>query len=272
MENKNTLLFVEPRIFENCTLLLNHYVYVLGNNWRYIFYCGKNTKQYWENSKINTIYELRELDVSDFTSPGLYSDFMKQESLWESLTGEFVLTAQMDTWITNNYGYTIDDFIKLNKSFIGGNMCYRYIETYYREQIQFENDNFNGGLSLRKRKDMLDVIKNFPPQKTSDDKDLLSRNIYTDAEDVYFTIGCYKLGLQLGDNDLCTHFAVHTVFKKTFFGIHKPHKIIENELIEHIPMLYTLNPCLNPSIQIFNNNDFNENHNSTIIIDEESYF
>lgn len=247
MENKNTVLFIEPRIHERTTKILNYYVSVIGKNWNYVFYCGKNTKKYWEKSDLNKIYELRELDVVNFNTEDLYSDFMKQKKLWESLYGEFVLTMQIDTWITNDYGYTIDDFIKLNKSFIGGNMSYHYIETYIREDICFEYDNFNGGLSLRKRKDMIKIINSFPPQKTSSNPDLINRNIFTDAEDVYFLLGCYKLGLPLGDDEDSSHFTVHTVFKEKFWGIHKPHKTIEDDLIKHYPKVYYLNPYIDPN-------------------------
>jgi hypothetical protein len=43
--NKNTLLFVEPRIIDETELVLNHFVNVLGEeNCHYVFYCGKGTK------------------------------------------------------------------------------------------------------------------------------------------------------------------------------------------------------------------------------------
>jgi hypothetical protein len=244
MEKKNTVLFVEPRIFKKCPEILNHFVYILGNDWEYIFYCGKGTIKYWENTDLNNIYELRELDVENFQSEDLYSDFMKQKKLWESLSGDYVLTAQLDTWITNDYGYTIDDFIKLNKSFIGGNMSYPWFELSQREGIKFEYKNFNGGLSLRNRLDMLKVINHFPPQKTSNNSDVLTRNIHTDAEDIYFILGCYKLGLPIGDDEESSHFAVHTIFKTNFFGIHKPCNEIKNVLENHYHNIYYLNPYL----------------------------
>jgi hypothetical protein len=241
---KNTVLFVEPRVFKKCPDILNQFVNILGTNWEYIFYCGKGTLSYWENTNIHKIYEIRELDVNNFPTEDLYSDFMKQKSLWESLSGEYVLTAQMDTWITNDFGYTIDDFIKLNKSFIGGNMSYPWFELSQREGIDFNYKNFNGGLSLRNRLDMLKVINHFPPEKTSINNDVLTRNIHTDAEDIYFVLGCYKLGLPIGNDEKSSHFAIHTIFKEQFFGIHKPGKEIENILQEHYHNIYLLNPYL----------------------------
>ena len=241
--NRNTVLFVEPRVYEECPSVLNHFVNTLGEGWNYVFYCGKGTKQHWEKSSLNKIYEIRELDVDNFTSPDLYSDFMKQRSLWESLYGEFVLTTQMDTWISNDYGHTIYDFICLNKSFIGGNMNYDWYELYYREKIYPKYKNFNGGLSLRKRNYMLRIINAFPPVKTVvSGKDAIKCTLHSDAEDVYFVLGCYKLGLPLGNNEFCSRFCVSGYMTNTFFGIHKPWRDVGTELIKKIPDLKEKNP------------------------------
>lgn len=261
---KNTVLFVEPRVYSNATKVLNYYVDILGDTeWVYVYYCGKNTKTYWENSDLNKIYEIRELDVEDFKKPSMYSDFMKQKELWESLAGEFVLTTQLDTWIFPDNGYTINDFIKLNKSYIGGNMNYFWNETFIRDKIKFNHNNFNGGLSLRKREDMLKIIGWFPPHPTSNDNYLI-RNQFSDAEDVYFTLGCYKLGLPLGDDEYCSHFAVHYLFKDKFFGLHKPDRRIMKEINELYPNINATNPHLHlyklvkvakcPDVYLLNNN------------------
>ena len=215
----NTALIVEPRILDNMVSILNHFVNILGNEWNYVFYCGNNSKKYWETTELDKIYEIRELDVINFDNSSKYSDFMKSKELWESLSGIFVLTFQLDTWILNDSKYTIDYFIQLNKSFIGGNMAYNWIPLL-REGITFEYYNFNGGLSLRKRLDMIKVIDTFQPKKTIEYPN--SHSLETDAEDVYFVIGCYLLGLPLGDDEPSTHFSLHTAITEEFFGIHQP--------------------------------------------------
>jgi hypothetical protein len=244
MNNNNTVVFVEPRIFEHAPIILNHFVDILGLNWNYIFYCGKNTKSYWEHTFLHKIYQIRELDVDNFPEPKYYSDFMKQKHLWESLYGEFVLTAQLDTWITKNNGYNIYDFIRLDKSYIGGNMCYEWPELFPRDNFKFEYRNFNGGLSLRKRNDMIKVIDAFPPQTTSSANNVFNRNLYTDAEDVYFTLGCCKLGLPIGNDEISSHFAIHSIFKDKFFGIHQPLNEVKTCISNCYPDLNYINPYL----------------------------
>lgn len=234
--NKNTILLIEPRITDDIIFILNNTYKKLGNdNWAYVFYCGKNSKSYWENRLPNFI-ELRELNVCDFKNTENYSDFCKKKDLWESLYGDFVLTIQVDTWIMNKNPFDIDFFMKLNKSFIGGNMTYEWDELK-RDSIHPNIRNFNGGLSLRKRKDMINIINSFPPLKSNSNKICFE----SDAEDVYFVCGCYKLGYAVGDDELSSHFSLHTIYKKNYFGIHQPNEIVRKKLNETAPFLKYMN-------------------------------
>ena len=224
--NKNTALIIEPRDNKNLPNLIKDFKLKLGSNWKVVFYCGKGLKDKLTQA-IDSDVEIRELDVNNFTSSE-YSDFMKARQLWESLYGNFVLTFQIDAYILNEPPYTIDFFTKMNKSYIGGNMEYIWGEML-REDINPEYRNFNGGLSLRKREHMLNIINTFEPEKTIP----YHTKFHSCAEDVYFTIGCYKLNYLVGDTQECQHFGLHTIFKDKYFGIHKPNK----NLIHTIPGL-----------------------------------
>lgn len=262
MAQKNTVLLIEPRIIDIIPTLIDEYYKHLGDTWNYVFYCGKNTKSYWE-SLLRKNVEIRELDIDNFSQAKLYNDFLKQKSLWESLSGEFILTIQTDTWIVSSPPYTIDYFLNLKKSFIGGNMCYNWNE-HIREDICFQYRNFNGGLSLRRREDMILVIDSFPPKPTSDDY-RTSQCIETDAEDCYFVTGCHLLGLPIGNDEESSHFAVHYIYKDTFFGIHNPKKDVVINLVKNHPDLCGKNPLLHidlPSMKIFYRyTDSNNNKN-----------
>jgi hypothetical protein len=223
---KNTALIVEPRFLEVIPYFINEYYKILGDNWIIVFYCGKGLKQIWEN-KVGflTNLEIRELGVNNFNTLE-YSYFFKQSKLWETLYGDFVLTFQVDSVIKNIEPYTIDNYIKLNKSYIGGNMSYQWSELL-RENINVNYRNFNGGLSLRKRLDMIKIIQTFGIEFTEKE----SKNIKTDSEDVYFTLGCYKLNLPVGDDEFCSHFAVHSIYHNKFFGVHNSNYLSKKQLL-----------------------------------------
>lgn len=239
----NTALIIEPRDMRRLPLIINHFLFTLGEKWKIVFYCGKGLRSKWI-SMVNREVEIRELSCDNFTAHE-YSDFLKKKVLWELLYGDFVLVFQTDAWIMNESPYTIDYFVNKNKSYIGGNMCYKWYQLDFRSPFC----NYNGGLSLRKRNDMLRIIEAFPPKKTaetipdeSQELQLLSKNdeIGILGEDVYFVKGCYLLNLPLGDSDEeCNHFALHTIFYTSAFGVHKPSWFVKQELIKTYPEIQT---------------------------------
>lgn len=233
--NKNTILLIEPRYKKEIILILANTFNKLGTSWNYVFYCGKSFLNTWKEELSNFI-EIRPLENDNFENTRLYSDFFKKKELWESLYGDFILTIQLDTWIMNLEPYNIDFFINLNKSFIGGNMEYTW---GYFDKINLTHNirNFNGGLSLRKKLDMISVITNFPPLNTLDDRS----DFLTEHEDVYFTNGCIKLNFPVGDDNESSHFSLHTIYKDKYFGIHQPNECIIKQLKNTNPYLIYLN-------------------------------
>jgi hypothetical protein len=220
----NTVLLVEPRRLWYIKELLKQYQDVLGNM-NYVFFCGKNSLDYWKKELKDLKYkiDLYSLPVDNMTA-NEYNNFMKRKDLWMYLKGNYVLVIQADTWINpdKNNKKNLNYFINLEKSYIGGNFCHVWNELK-RENINYEYTNFNGGLSLRNRLDMIKVIDTFPPENTSSS----SQRLETDAEDVYFTIGCIKLGLKVSDDYETISFALHdTEYKEGifdhFFGFHQP--------------------------------------------------
>jgi 3,5-epimerase/4-reductase len=239
---KNTMLIVEPRNLPGLASIINKFRATLGKNWNYVFYCGKDSKSYWATTDLYKDVEVRPLDVNNFSHHSDYSDFMKSKRLWESLEGEFVLTTQADCWLINQGKYTIDYFIKKNVSYIAGNMCYGWYELE-RDNINLPHKNLNGGLSLRKRADMLKVIEAYPPTPSAW-SNLHSKSLTADAEDAYFAIGCIKLGLKIGDDEESSHFALHSIYKDDFFGMHQPRKEFSERLNKKFPELKYKNPYL----------------------------
>lgn len=222
--HKNTVLLVEPRILPGLERILAEYMRILGTEkWHYVFYCGRDAIPHWK-TRTDSAVEIRALAVGNFDSSAAYSDFMKQRWLWESLGGEFVLTVQADTWPLGLEPYSLDYFIGLGRSYIGGNMRAEDVwPQLAREGWRPAFHNFNGGLSLRRRADMVRVLENFIPQPTCPDA-VKSACISTDAEDVYFTLGCHALGLPVGDDYDTLFFAIYMIFPagNMAFGIHRP--------------------------------------------------
>jgi FkbM family methyltransferase len=226
---KNTAVIVEPRDIDEVIDVIFDYYKKLNDDWTFVFYCGKNLKRKWSSIFKDINIEIRELNVNNFLSEE-YSDFLKSTEFWESLYGEFVLVFQLDSCIVNQEPYTIDYFMKLDKSYIGGNMYYIWDE-FKRQNINIPYQSFNGGLSLRKRLDMIKVIEKYIPESTV----YPSHNMQSDAEDVYFTVGCYNMGFKIGDDESSQHFSLHCIFYNQFFGCHNLVEEIEQPILNTYP-------------------------------------
>jgi len=234
----NTALILEPRDLKRLPLIINHFHFILGESWKIVFYCGNSMRDKWL-SKVNKEVEIRELPTNNLL-PREYSDLLKSESLWNSLYGDFVLVFQADTWIMNEPPYTIDYFLQMNKAYIGGNMAYRWFEIDFRTPFP----TYNGGLSLRKRSDMLTIIQAYPPLTTHNNPYSPDKSTHPPftamAEDVYFVKGAYLLNLPLGDDsEECFHFAIHTIFYPQAFGVHCPNAHVKHQLIQLYPEVQT---------------------------------
>jgi hypothetical protein len=229
---KNTVLFVEPRNIPHVFVTLDNAYSILKEEWNYVFYCGKSIYHEWK--KIMPSYvDLRQLDSDNWIN-GEYNTFFKQRDLWLSLKGDFVLTIQLDMWLFNDYPYTINYFINQDRSYIGGNMPYAWKE-FISLGIFTQINNFNGGLSLRKRDDMIKIIDYF---------NHINQPIYNNfPEDVFFTVGCYKLGMKTGDEDETSRFAIHCIYYDECFGVHHMwDSNVQNKILNRCPYLLDLNP------------------------------
>lgn len=214
--NKNTALIVEPGFYKHLPFVINDYHKKLDKqNWKIVFYCGRGLKNTWIDLLKNEDIEIRELNSISFSCYE-YWDFLKSKELWETLYGDYVLLFTLNSMIMNQEPHTIDFYMGLNKSYIGANQSYTWPELT-RENIHPRYNNFQGGLSLRKRLDMVKIIDTFGTDKSTQN----SQSLLTDADDVYFTIGCYKLGLSVGDDEICSHFSCHCLLKKNFFGANR---------------------------------------------------
>jgi len=82
----------------------------------------------------------------------------------------------------------------------------------------------NGGLSLRKRDAMLEVIKNFPYDGSN--------------EDVWFCKGLKELGLKIAPREVCDEFSVEACYKLGTLGYHGIHTWLNTDQVNQILTQY----------------------------------
>ena len=203
VSTKHTAVIVEPRMIDHLPQLITKFYNVLKDTFTFKFYCGKNRKKVWLKRLKGIDIQIIELKKDNFTVDD-YNLLLKSKKFYESIKSEYTLIFQHDAWIINTLPITV--FTNLNKSYIGGNMSYKWYELE-RENIFPRYKNFNGGLSLRKTADMIRIIEEYP-------------DTVNYPEDVYFTVGCYRLNLPIGDDEISCMFCNHTYITDKCFGIH----------------------------------------------------
>lgn len=199
--------------------------------WRkLLFFCGKGSSALWRQILApvlppNVTVQLIELPVTSL-SPAGYSDILKSARLWASIDTEWALVVQLDSWAVGSTAArcTLSYFVSQGYALVGGNQQQRHkwkeLPRFLPRGVDPAYLNFNGGLSLRRVPDMRAIVAAFPPRPTVNDS-IFAEDFEEAAEDVYFTVAGYSLGLRMGDDEDAQHFAVHQVAVGDFFGLHK---------------------------------------------------
>ena len=220
-------LFIAPRKLKQVKHNIDNFFNIMENAYLY-FYCGNGLSTHY--SSLVDIYPrliIRELDVSNLDG-NTYSDFMKSRSLWESISGDYVLTIQTDGCLCKKSPYTISDFTMYD--YVGG---YAPQESGWKETRGLHEYSsfqyFNGGFSLRKRQSMIDAIDTYPPQKSVPFKPDNSFETYW--EDLYYTVCLLKMKKKVGLDEYATHFCSHTMYSLPTFCIHKTAAYVNKSIL-----------------------------------------
>ena len=193
-----TGIIIEPRKHKAIKFVLDNFMQNLDNKWNFIFFHGSDNINYVENiinempknqqQRILLInMNIKNLSIND------YNIILSNSDIYKFIPTEMFLIFQTDTMICNN-----------NNNFIESFMLYDYVGApWYNKSIG------NGGLSLRRKSKMLEIIA----EKSR-------RN--GEPEDVYFGNCCKKTKLTKPDFEVAKTFSVENVASNHTFGIHKP--------------------------------------------------
>ena len=221
-----TAVITEPRIHRAWKLVLNNFLTNLDERWDFLIVCGLLNKEFLielietnfkEHKHRITIHQL---NIENFKKDE-YTKFMLEPLIYELIPTETFLTFQLDTLISAKYKDYIYDFIQYD--YVGAPWGHGILVYDYEKMDVLVG---NGGLSLRKKTAMLNIIKN----------DITNTRYENNInEDIFFS----KNIKNIPSVEQAKLFSVETIFSEKSFGIHNCHKWITHEQIykisEHIP-------------------------------------
>jgi hypothetical protein len=202
-----TAIIVEPRIHSALKIVLNNFNKNLDENWKLLIYCGINNKSFIENIINNDIFVNRQINIVQLNINNLtideYNKLFFSDYFYSNITTEVFLVFQIDTLLSDIYNKNINNF--LNYDYVGAPWCGL-------------NQVGNGGLSLRKKSKMIELLN-------------IGGFVKEDGtyhyEDRFFSNTCgnineHKIILNKPSIDEAKQFSVETIFYDKSFGLHKP--------------------------------------------------
>jgi len=207
-------VLIEFRNFPHIEFLIRNAIFKLGTDWCHTIICGNLNYDMVASicKSISNNINIIRLDVDNMTQ-SKYSEFLTTMEFWNLLKGEKILIYQEDSIIFKN---NIQEFIDYD--FIGA--------PFLKNSNDTPNSVGNGGLSLRSKSIMIEVIKKIDPTSCDYNSSTLDYmkfvNLEFPPEDVYFS-KCMQeniIGL-VADWDVAYQFSSETVFNENSFGAHK---------------------------------------------------
>ena len=211
---KYTAVMIEPRQHKAIYFVLNNFLMNLSDDWEVRVLVGNDNIDYVNDIVYNRLYQfLFRLTVINIGITNLnqrdYSKLMINKDTYDNIPTEMFLIFQTDSMI-----------FKENKDLI-----YNYMEYDYVGAPWYSNDPQkqvgNGGLSLRRKSKMLEIINR--------------GNVLAYNEDAYFS---WSYPINKPSFEQAKEFSVETVFNENSFGIHNAWKYLSYEQTEFLKNKY----------------------------------
>lgn len=179
-----------------CECVIKNVMYFLHKDWNLTILHGNNNKDFFENL-IKNLGNIRliNLNIDNFTPfPNAYNKFLTSKSFYNLIEKDTFLIIQLDVLL----------FKRIPEKFLK----YSYVGAPWKNNI-YNVPCGNGGLSIRKKRDMLKILDHFTWNNNGN-------------EDVWFCKKAKILNINLCPSEEAELFSSETIFNKNSCGIHKP--------------------------------------------------
>lgn len=221
----NVAVIIEDRSLSNLTPLILHFSSVLGPTWPIVlFTSGKSLVnhstsflQAVEQGRISVRSLPEDINLKERTA---ISELLTTPWLWEQLApAGHVLLFQADSILCANSKLRMDDFLQYD--FVGAPIDVPV------EGNAGHGEGYNGGLSLRNRSMILDIVKRYSWKGEKAEGKIFQEGCVTKApclkfEDQWFYHKMKEIpGAHLPSKEVASTFAVETVWYDTPLGYHQ---------------------------------------------------
>jgi hypothetical protein len=206
-------VFIEYRCFPHVELLIRNAILKLGSKWSYTIVCGNLNYEFMKNVCLKISNNIKIIKTNyDNLIPDEYNLLLTSIYFWNLLTGSKILIYQEDSFIFKN---NVEDFMDCD--FIGA--------PWPKNTNDTPNCVGNGGISLRTKQTMIDVINKISIKNTEvneSTKIYMKENKLTNCpEDVYFSLNMQKFNIgKVADYDAAFKFSTESLNNPNSFAGH----------------------------------------------------
>jgi hypothetical protein len=207
-------VIVEFRILPHIEFIIRNAIHKLGSKWSYTIICGNLNYDLCKSISKNISENITVIKLNyDNMNQQEYSNFLMTKEFWNLIYGDKILIYQEDSLILKD---NIQCF--MNYDFIGA--------PFLKTSDDTPNCVGNGGLSLRTKAKMIEIINNYPVDRleigSSTKEYMKNHNLTTIPEDVYFSKNLQESSVgDVANWDTAFQFSSESVFNPDSFGCHK---------------------------------------------------
>lgn len=217
-----TAIIIEPRKHPALELVLTNFTKNLDARWNFIIFHGNQNGDFVKNVVNSAIphekhrIHYKNLDVDNLNIHS-YSGLFYDPAFYDKIPTEMFLVFQTDTLISHQYKNVVYDFMKYD--YVGA----PWRSSFYRGYVG------NGGLSLRRKSKMLEILG------AHDFSDFLDDQGNFIEEDLFFCFFNRRVPMSRPSFEEAKRFSMEEVFHNGgSFGIHKPWLYLTGEELNHI--------------------------------------
>ncbi len=215
LNKSNEAVLIEYRPLEHTEILLRNCISKLGDNWSYTIICGEEAFEFYTKLCNNIHKNIKVINTGHQNmDQNAYNNFLLTKDFWNLLTGEKILIYQEDTFIFKD---NINDFMEWD-----------YIGAPFKIDCVEGNNVGNGGLSLRSKSKMIEVLDQIPLESINKhefkhfvQKYIFNKKLDNIPEDIYYSTYLQKLNIgKVPDVEIAKQFSSETIYNPDSFGMH----------------------------------------------------
>lgn len=220
-EDKPLAIIVEPRQHKALTFVLRNFAENLPPEWNILVLHVKDNEA-WLKEKLAEGGELADVaskikltSISEKTiSRSDYNKMLQSIDFYEHhipAETETFIFFQLDSMICKPHKDLLNNFLKYDYVGAPWPTPFHYSASVPWTLIGTSNVG-NGGLSLRKKSKMLEMLRKCPPAEPSDSL----------GEDSYFSAICNNVQINRPTADQAREFSIEMIYHPKSWGVHKP--------------------------------------------------